>query len=84
MSERPVEVRGLVKRYGPNPVVDDVDLTVEAGDIYGYLGPNGAGKTATLRMTPAAVRAAWTCALYSLIPLVAGWVIFARRDVAGA
>lgn len=29
-------------------------------------------------------RAAWTCALYSLVPLVAGWAIFARRDVAGA
>jgi ABC-2 type transport system permease protein len=29
-------------------------------------------------------RAAWICALYSFIPLVAGWVIFARRDVAGA
>lgn len=29
-------------------------------------------------------RAAWVCALYSLVPLVAGWAIFARRDVAGA
>ena len=29
-------------------------------------------------------RAAWTCALYSIVPLVAGWAIFARRDVAGA
>ena len=29
-------------------------------------------------------RAAWVCALYSLIPLAAGWAIFARRDVAGA
>jgi len=29
-------------------------------------------------------RAAWTCAVYALIPLVAGWAIFARRDVAGA
>ena len=29
-------------------------------------------------------RAAWTCALYSIIPLVLGWMVFARRDVAGA
>jgi len=29
-------------------------------------------------------RAAWTCALYSLVPLVAGWFVFSRRDVAGA
>src|SRR5262249_21664571 len=45
-----VEVRGLVKRYGEIVAVDDVDLTVERGDVYGYLGPNGAGKTTSLRM----------------------------------
>jgi ABC-2 type transport system ATP-binding protein len=47
---RPVEARGLVKRYGDLVAVDDVDLTVERGDVYGYLGPNGAGKTTSLRM----------------------------------
>ena len=41
----PVEVRGLVKRYGELEAVAGVDLTVHAGDVYGYLGPNGAGKT---------------------------------------
>jgi ABC-2 type transport system ATP-binding protein len=46
----PVEVRGLVKRYGELTAVDGVDLTVHAGDVYGYLGPNGAGKTTSLRM----------------------------------
>jgi ABC-2 type transport system ATP-binding protein len=46
----PVEVRGLVKNYGPMAVVDQVDLTVERGDVYGFLGPNGAGKTTTMRM----------------------------------
>src|SRR5690348_12048644 len=56
MSSVPVEVRGLVKRYGPRPVVDGVDLTVEEGDIYGYLGPNGAGKTTTLRMMLGLIR----------------------------
>jgi ABC-2 type transport system ATP-binding protein len=50
MPAAPVEVRGLVKRYGEIVAVDDVDLTVEAGDVYGYLGPNGAGKTTSLRM----------------------------------
>jgi ABC-type cobalamin/Fe3+-siderophores transport system ATPase subunit len=50
MGQVPVEVRGVVKRYGEIRAVDDVDLTVEVGDIYGYLGPNGAGKTTTLRM----------------------------------
>ena len=46
----PIEVRGLVKRYGELTAVDGVDLTVRAGDVYGYLGPNGAGKTTSLRM----------------------------------
>jgi ABC-2 type transport system ATP-binding protein len=50
MTVAPVEVRGLVKRYGEIVAVDDVDLTVERGDVYGYLGPNGAGKTTSLRM----------------------------------
>jgi ABC-2 type transport system ATP-binding protein len=49
-ESRPVEVRGLVKRYGERNAVDRVDLTVESGDVYGFLGPNGAGKTTTLRM----------------------------------
>src|SRR5438105_15894870 len=49
-ERRPVEVHGLVKRYGDLTAVDGVDLTVESGDVYGFLGPNGAGKTTTLRI----------------------------------
>ena len=52
----PIEVRGLVKRYGELNAVDGVDLTVEAGDVYGYLGPNGAGKTTSLRMMLGLIR----------------------------
>ncbi len=52
----PVEVRGLVKRYGELEAVADVDLTVNAGDVYGYLGPNGAGKTTCLRMMLGLIR----------------------------
>jgi ABC-2 type transport system ATP-binding protein len=52
----PVEARGLVKRYGDVVAVDDVDLTVRAGDVYGYLGPNGAGKTTVLRMLLGLIR----------------------------
>jgi ABC-2 type transport system ATP-binding protein len=47
---RPVEVLGLVKRYGGLTAVDRVDLTIERGDVYAFLGPNGGGKTTTLRM----------------------------------
>lgn len=52
----PIEVRGLVKRYGELTAVDRVDLTVEAGDVFGYLGPNGAGKTTSLRMMLGLIR----------------------------
>ncbi|HUB98387.1 MAG TPA: ABC transporter ATP-binding protein [Solirubrobacterales bacterium] len=52
----PIEVRGLVKRYGSLVAVDDVDLTVERGDVFGYLGPNGAGKTTSLRMMLGLIR----------------------------
>jgi ABC-2 type transport system ATP-binding protein len=45
MSGEPVEARRLIKRYDTVTAVDGVDLTVEAGDVYGYLGPNGAGRT---------------------------------------
>ena len=40
----------LTKRYGPRAVVDDLNLTVASGTIFGLLGPNGAGKTTTLAM----------------------------------
>jgi ABC-2 type transport system ATP-binding protein len=52
----PIEARGLIKRYGHITAVDDVDLTVSAGDVYGYLGPNGAGKTTSLRMLLGLIR----------------------------
>jgi ABC-2 type transport system ATP-binding protein len=52
----PIEARGLVKRYGDITAVDHVDLTVGAGDVYGYLGPNGAGKTTSLRMLLGLIR----------------------------
>src|SRR2546429_5581482 len=52
----PIEVRGLVKRYGEILAVDGVDLTVNPGDVFGYLGPNGAGKTTSLRMMLGLIR----------------------------
>jgi len=52
----PIEVRGLLKRYGKLTAVDRVDLTVEHGDVFGYLGPNGAGKTTSLRMMLGLIR----------------------------
>jgi ABC-2 type transport system ATP-binding protein len=65
-----VEVRGLVKRYGELEAVAGVDLTVHAGDVYGYLGPNGAGKTTSLRMMLGLIRpTAGTVSLFGRDPL---------------
>jgi ABC-2 type transport system ATP-binding protein len=51
-----IEVRGLVKRFGPATVVDGLSFAVEAGTVTGFLGPNGAGKTTTLRVLLGLVR----------------------------
>ncbi|MDP9296653.1 MAG: ABC transporter ATP-binding protein [Actinomycetota bacterium] len=45
-----LRARSLTKRYGRTAVVNELDLTVERGELYGFLGPNGAGKTTTIRM----------------------------------
>jgi ABC-2 type transport system ATP-binding protein len=55
-APEPIEVRGLVKRYGELTAVGGVDVTVRNGDVYGYLGPNGAGKTTSLRMMLGLIR----------------------------
>jgi len=45
-----IEINGLTKSFGDKVVVNDVDLTVNRGEIVGFLGPNGSGKTTTIRM----------------------------------
>lgn len=50
-TERPIlRVNDLTLRYGSQLAVDRLNLTVRAGEIYGFLGRNGAGKTSTIRM----------------------------------
>jgi len=45
-----IEIKGLKKKFSEKHVLENMSLTVEQGDIYGFLGPNGAGKTTTLRI----------------------------------
>ena len=45
-----LELRNLTKRYNRVPAVDNLNITLEPGEVYGYLGPNGSGKTTTARM----------------------------------
>src|SRR5687767_10337947 len=45
-----IEVKGLVKTYGPKRAVDGISFSVKRGEILGFLGPNGAGKSTTMKM----------------------------------
>ena len=45
-----IDIKGLTKSFSGKTVVDNVDLTVNRGEIVGFLGPNGSGKTTTIRM----------------------------------
>ncbi len=49
-SEQIIEVRGLTKKFKNIIAVDNLDLNVYRGDVFGFLGPNGAGKSTTIRM----------------------------------
>ena len=50
MTNIALETIGITKSFRKRCVVDDLNLTVYEGDIYGFLGPNGAGKSTTIRM----------------------------------
>jgi ABC-2 type transport system ATP-binding protein len=69
-----VRAEGLVKHYesrtGTIEAVRGVDLTVEAGEVFGFLGPNGAGKSTTVRM------------LTTLLSITSGSAFVAGLDVA--
>ena len=72
-SSRAVQVTALVREFGSpsNPIraVDNLDLQVHTGEIYGFLGPNGAGKTTLARMRPTSGSA-----------LVAGYDVVRQAD----
>src|SRR3712207_9492522 len=45
-----IELRDVVKTFGPVRALDGLDLTVGTGEVHGFLGPNGAGKSTTIRV----------------------------------
>lgn len=50
MSELLLQTRNLTKQYGRHRAVDDVNMHIKKGAIYGFIGRNGAGKTTCLKM----------------------------------
>ncbi|MFE5258683.1 ATP-binding cassette domain-containing protein [Streptomyces coelicoflavus] len=49
-SSSAIDVQGMGRRFGDVVAVDDIDIAVQAGEIYGFLGPNGAGKSTLTRV----------------------------------
>ena len=50
LSTTAVELHQVIKRFSGQSVVDELDLNVPTGSIYGFIGPNGSGKTTTMRL----------------------------------
>ena len=44
-----LKIEHLTKKYGDKTAVDDLNLHIQKGEIYGFIGHNGAGKTTTLK-----------------------------------
>lgn len=56
MTGTVLETRGLGRRFGDFTAVDDLNISVREGEVYGFLGPNGAGKTTSIRMMAGLLR----------------------------
>jgi ABC-2 type transport system ATP-binding protein len=56
VTDAVIDIRGLVKMFGPTKALDGLDLSVLPGEVHGFLGPNGAGKSTTLRILLGLIR----------------------------
>ena len=56
LADYAVTLLGITKCYGPTVAVDDLSLSVRAGELFAFLGPNGAGKTTTIKLITGLLR----------------------------
>lgn len=49
MAQSVVEIKHLQKHFGKFQALEDITLTVNSGEVFGFIGPNGAGKSTTIR-----------------------------------
>jgi ABC-2 type transport system ATP-binding protein len=74
-----IVTRTLVKRFGASTALDDLDLEVPVGGVFGFLGPNGAGKTTTIRLLLDLIRpTSGTASVLGLDPRRDGVVLRSR------
>jgi len=67
-----IQIKNLTKHYGKLAAVDNLNLAVGRGEIFGFLGPNGAGKTTTIRC------------MMGILKATSGQVLLDGHDVVGA
>lgn len=54
-----IEIKGLTKKYGDLFAIREINLSLAAGDVFGFIGPNGAGKTTTMRILATLLQPTW-------------------------
>jgi ABC-2 type transport system ATP-binding protein len=54
-----IEIKGLTKKYGDLFAIREINLSLQAGDVFGFIGPNGAGKTTTMRILATLLQPTW-------------------------
>ena len=75
-----IEVKNLIKTYGPIKAVDDISFSIRQSEIFGMLGPNGAGKTTTVEILEGLVILAAVLAA----TLIAGLIYWALLGIGWA
>ena len=50
MGKKVLELKNVSKSFGKRKIIDNLNLEVEEGEIYGFLGPNGAGKSTLMKI----------------------------------
>lgn len=69
LSKTVLELKNVSKYFGKSKVIDNINIEVEEGEIFGFLGPNGAGKTTTIKM------------ILGLLSIDGGWIRINGYDV---
>lgn len=64
-----IVLKNVCKQYGKKRIVDNINLTIPAGKIYGFIGLNGAGKTTTMKM------------MTGLTPVSAGEITYSGKSI---